>query len=163
MGRWDTGVFDSDDALDWIQELEEQGIESGVKRTLRSLQENSGSGYLEMPDCEISVALATTVAVLTGMPVPDGMPEELATLINASGYKPEANVIKESLRFLTFAHSENAEIMGEGVWGSEEDKLEWFKASETAQIHLQQQFIQNGPVDQQGTNKARPRRGCLWF
>ena len=163
MARWDNGVFDSDDALDWISELEERGLEAGIKQTLNDLQRNFRNRNLEIPDCEISVALATTVAVLSGMTEPEDMPKDLAALIASNDYKPDPEIISESLRFLLYSYSEESEIMAEGVWGSQADMREWMNASAPSLSHLKNLVMETGAMKRHANKEGKSRRGCLWF
>src|SRR3569623_2693790 len=66
MGAWGSGAFDNDDAVDWLEELEESADTSVIADTLDRVV--SFEDYLEAPDANHGVAAAEVVAALRGQP-----------------------------------------------------------------------------------------------
>lgn len=67
MGAWGPGIFENDDALDWIAELQESHSLSSVTTVLDTVLD-CPSGYSEAPDCAAALAAAEVIAVLIGNP-----------------------------------------------------------------------------------------------
>lgn len=63
MGAWGTGVFEDDEALDWVGGLAEAATLAPVVDALRATE---ASGYLEAPTCSAALAAAEVVAALNG-------------------------------------------------------------------------------------------------
>ncbi|MCB1215793.1 DUF4259 domain-containing protein [bacterium] len=152
MGRWDTGVFDSDSVLDWVGDLCDSGLAKGIAETIVNLEKGLADGYMEMDDCEISVALAQIVAILHGKPRPRDLPEELADLLDSDRHRSSRNELGRSLHFLEKALGGNAEINEDGVWDSPESLAAWRSHGLTLQKYLKS--LQES---------ESPKRGCLWF
>jgi len=64
MGAWGPGPFDNDDALDWIDDL----IESGINALGATLEIAADGDTLEAPDASMALAAAEVVAALYGSP-----------------------------------------------------------------------------------------------
>jgi hypothetical protein len=75
MSVWGPGVFDNDDALDWLYDLAETGSIARVSAALDVVLSN-GSGELELADGHIALAAAEVVAALHGSIGLD-LPEEV--------------------------------------------------------------------------------------
>jgi hypothetical protein len=73
MGTWGTGPFDSDDALDWVWELQEAPDWSMVDSALRTAADTAPDVDLEAPAGQVAWAAATvvTAAAHPGVAVPD--------------------------------------------------------------------------------------------
>ena len=73
MGTWGTGPFDSDDALDWVWELQEAPDWSVVDSALRTAADTAPDVDLEAPAGQVAWAAATvvTAAAHPGVAVPD--------------------------------------------------------------------------------------------
>lgn len=74
MGVWGPGIFENDDALDWIYDLADSGTLSRVISVLDVIIRNKDD-ELDVPDCRIALAASEVVAALAGDPSPD-LPEE---------------------------------------------------------------------------------------
>ncbi len=75
MCFWDSGIFENDDALDWIFDLRESGSIPRVEAALDVILKNKGN-VLEVSDCQIALVAAEVIAAMKGNPNPD-LPEEL--------------------------------------------------------------------------------------
>jgi len=98
MAEWGPGIYENDDAMDWIYDLLDSGGLSRVKKAL-DVVEQDGSNSVETADCRIALAAADLVAALDGDINPNlpAEAEEWIALINrsASGLRPKAeNVVR---------------------------------------------------------------------
>lgn len=75
MGVWGTDIFENDDALNWVNELEKSQDLSTITTTLNSIVDSSVN-YLEAPDCSAALATAEVVAALSGSPR-SSLPDEI--------------------------------------------------------------------------------------
>src|SRR5918996_298232 len=67
MGAWGAGIFDNDDAADWVYELEQAGDDSVLAETLAAVANAGADAYVEAPDAAAALAAAAVVAAaLTG-------------------------------------------------------------------------------------------------
>ncbi len=62
MGAWGVGIFDNDDACDWVNELEQSSDLSVILKTLIEVAESSTEQYLESPEASYALAAAEVVA-----------------------------------------------------------------------------------------------------
>ena len=151
MGRWDNGLFDNDDAADWAYELEDVGLRKGIRATLDRLERDTAGNYMEMPDCEVTVALAAVMAEMKGLNLDVTFPEDIPRLLQMQGYNPRSDEVSRCLSLLDIALGSSAEINEEGVWGSVEDHAQWRMKVESVRV-----FLRQLPAEQK-------KRGCLGF
>lgn len=98
MAEWGPGIYENDDAMDWIYDLLDSGGLSRVKKAL-DVVEQERVDSAEAADCRIALAAADLVATLDGDINPNlpSEAEEWIALINrsASGLRPKAeNVVR---------------------------------------------------------------------
>jgi len=98
MAEWGPGIYENDDAMDWIYDLLDSGGLSRVKKAL-DVVEQDGVDSAEAADCRIALAAADLVAALDGDINPNlpSEAEEWIALINrsASGLRPKAeNIVR---------------------------------------------------------------------
>jgi len=74
MSVWGTGIFENDDALDWVYDLADSGTLARVVSALDVVLKNKDDD-LEVADCRIGLAAAEIIAAMTGDPSPQ-LPEE---------------------------------------------------------------------------------------
>jgi hypothetical protein len=74
MSVWGTGIFENDDALDWIYDLADSGSLSRVISALDVVLKNKEDDS-DISDCRIALAAAEIVAAMSGDPSPE-LPEE---------------------------------------------------------------------------------------
>ena len=74
MSVWGVGIFENDDALDWIYDLADSGSLARVSAALDVIIRNRDK-FPEPSDCRIALAAAEIIAAMHGDPSPD-LPEE---------------------------------------------------------------------------------------
>ncbi len=79
MGAWGAGVFDNDDAGDWLYEYEERGADAVIE-AFATVRDSHAAGYVELPEGGAAVAAAEAVAFALGRPDPEIMDSIAATL-----------------------------------------------------------------------------------
>ena len=62
MGAWGHGIFDNDDAADWVFELEEAADDGVLERTLSAVASAPADAYVEAPEAAAALAAAEVVA-----------------------------------------------------------------------------------------------------
>jgi hypothetical protein len=80
MGAWGAGIFENDDALDWLGDFRAEGIQAAAA-ALADVLALKGE-YLEAPLASRAVAAAEVVAAASGRPganLPDDLTEWLAS------------------------------------------------------------------------------------
>ncbi len=93
MGAWGPGIFENDEALDWVIDLEGTKDYSMVNDALETVNSGAG-GYLESPDCSNALAAAEVVAALAGNPAPD-LPDEVISWLKGKK-AADAKLIKSA-------------------------------------------------------------------
>jgi hypothetical protein len=81
MGAWSHESFGNDDAMDWVAELEAEGLPA-ARAALEAIAELEPN-YLEAPVCSSALAAAEVVAALRGRPAP-GLPDEVRDWVAAN-------------------------------------------------------------------------------
>lgn len=84
MGAWGTGNFENDDALDWVDDLEECEDASAVRSALTTVTGWPAAEQLESIDCCVALAAAEMVAAALGHPSVD-FPEEAEDWLERRG------------------------------------------------------------------------------
>ncbi len=74
MGVWGAGVFDNDDALDWVYDLADAGSLGRVSAAMDVILRDKDD-HPEISDCRIGLAAAEIIAAMHGDPSPE-LPEE---------------------------------------------------------------------------------------
>ena len=90
MSVWGPGVFENDDALDWVYDLVVGDGMSQVAYALDTIIKNKDYS-IETYDCRVALVAAEIIAVMNGNASPD-MPEELEEWIG------DAVIENENLR-----------------------------------------------------------------
>ncbi len=83
MGAWGIGVFENDDASDWVYELEQSSDLAVVEQALSDVAGTAGDDEPDAPDSAAALAAAEVVALLRGRPgdgVPDDVTKWVATI-----------------------------------------------------------------------------------
>lgn len=119
MGAWGVGSFENDEALDWVAELEDQGL-IAAGAAFQDIREFADE-YLEAPACSAAVAAAEVVAALRGHPAAE-LPENVATWIAAHPGDPGAELVLAARLAIdaVLTDSELAEL-----WSGSEEGEEW--------------------------------------
>ncbi|WP_425616020.1 DUF4259 domain-containing protein [Anatilimnocola sp. NA78] len=92
MGAWGEGVFENDQASDWIDELVESGQSSAIDKLLL-LAVKAKRGGLEADEASAALAAAEVVAAARGHRHAD-LPAEVKEWLGTSGYSPNAKTVK---------------------------------------------------------------------
>ena len=103
MAEWGPGIYENDDAMDWIYDLLDSGGLSRVKHALDVVLQDDIED-LEAADCRIALAAADLVAALDGDINPN-LPqeaEEWLTLVNKSASGLRGKPKKLYARFRNF-------------------------------------------------------------
>ena len=74
MSVWGVGIFENDDALDWIYDLADSGSLARVSTALDVIIRDKDD-FPELSDCRIALAAAEIIAAMHGDPSLD-LPEE---------------------------------------------------------------------------------------
>ena len=113
MGAWGFGIFENDDALDWVLDFEDHGV-AAIERVFDAVMT---SDYVEAPDASAALAAAEVVAAVSGRPsnrmwdnFQDAINEHKAAVAAASELKDEAQAVVR--RVLT--DSELMQLWSEG-------------------------------------------------
>ncbi len=80
MGAWGTGIFENDDAGDWLWQYEDNGA-SAVETALKNVHDAASSGMITAPAGSIALAAAEVVAAALGKPASGLDDERLASLM----------------------------------------------------------------------------------
>jgi hypothetical protein len=102
MADWGPGIYENDDAMDWIYDLLDSGGLGRVRHALDVVEED-GAEDAEIADCRIALAAADLVAALDGDVNPNLPPEaeEWLSLVtkSASGLRSKAeDVVRDILQ-----------------------------------------------------------------
>jgi hypothetical protein len=105
MAEWGPGIYENDDAMDWIYDLLDSGGLSRVKHALDVIVQD-GTENVDTGDCRVALAAADLVAALDGDINPNlpAEAEEWLALVNrpASGLRSKAEeVVREILNAST--------------------------------------------------------------
>jgi hypothetical protein len=87
MGAWGVGVFDNDDASDWVYELEQSSDLAVVEQAVSDVVGASGDEEPDTVDSAAALAAAEVVALLRGRPG-DGVPDDVTKW--AATVRPQA-------------------------------------------------------------------------
>lgn len=91
MGAWGIGPFENDAALDWIGDLESDGVGA----IDRALARTSGSDYADTDDASAAVAAAVIVAAGRGQYAAD-LPEEVAAWLQGHAREISVALIEQA-------------------------------------------------------------------
>jgi len=80
MGAWGNGIFENDDAADWVGDLEEGGDASFLRSTLDAVAGTTSSAYVDAGEASCALAAAEVVAACAGAPAGD-LPEEVTAWV----------------------------------------------------------------------------------
>jgi hypothetical protein len=130
MGAWESGVFDNDGAMDWVDELEEsEGLEA-IKSAFETVLEIYDD-YLEVDEASSGLAAAETVAALLGKPAPN-LPDEVADWVKGRA-KPAKTLVTTAGRVVArvLQQSELREL-----WEETDAFDEWRKGIEDLKRRL---------------------------
>ena len=119
MAEWGPGIYENDDAMDWIYDLLDSGGLSRVKHALDVVLQDDIED-LEAADCRIALAAADLVAALDGDINPN-LPqeaEEWLTLVNksVSGLRGKAEEVVRQIQEFSVLRTKYKEKDKLGDW-----------------------------------------------
>ena len=95
MSVWGPGPFDSDDAADWLGELEEELGLDLIEDAVAEMADMAHVGYIEITDCCVAVAAAEVLAQLLGKAGPTaGLDDEVWSALAFELREQDAATIK---------------------------------------------------------------------
>jgi hypothetical protein len=130
-GAWGPGIFDNDDALDWVN-LCTQSKGSGVIAS--TLQAAIQPGTLQAPEGAAAVAAAEVVAAAKGKSS-KALPKELSDWLN---HQPKQEIAKfgpVARKALARVKNSNVSALSQ-LWGESSDK-QWAKTISDLETRLQ--------------------------
>lgn len=83
MGTWGNGIFENDDALDWVAAFCDEPNILMVRNTLAAVTDLDDAEYLEAPECSKAIVAAEALATLHGKGMgkaPEKFQEAMASL-----------------------------------------------------------------------------------
>ena len=128
MGAWDTGIFDNDDALDWLYLLEEIGI-SAIQIPFDEVMRSRD--WINVEFCAYTLAAADTLAALHGRPS-RRVPPEITIWVEGQNQIPDNLLIEQASRAVMLVRdsmaSELRELWSGGIKGEDDgDFKEWLQ------------------------------------
>ncbi len=131
MGSWGINIFDDDDALDWIYELEQADDLSLIEETLLAVTEQDNE-YLERPEASRALAAAEVLAALNGA----GDDQLSLEGKNWAAHQKLKNheLIELGLRAILRIKT-NSEL--QDVWVDSRDSEAWFRQIENLETRLE--------------------------
>lgn len=127
MGAWGVGNFANDDAMDWVWELEAEGL-SAIVGALDSVLD-LGDDYLEVDLASCVLAAAEVVAALAGQPAAD-LPDEVTGWIAANPGAPSSDLIASARRAIDRVAADS-EL--QGLWADTDHYAVW--EAQLADLH----------------------------
>lgn len=118
MGAFGAGVFDNDDALDWLEELLES---DGIGLIMRALDDALSADYLEIPEASAALVAAEVLAA-RNLRASAALPEELR------GWTERADIVLTE-QMLARAQTAVARVATDSelaeVWGESGAAEQW--------------------------------------
>jgi hypothetical protein len=90
MGAWGTGVFENDDAMDWVAELSQTDDPDFPASVLRVLGDG---GALSVRECAVGLAAGEVIAASCGVPLAD-LPGEVRSWLESIGHRGDAQTLE---------------------------------------------------------------------
>ena len=123
MGAWGVKVFENDDAMDWVCDLEGFDNAAPLQAMFKEAAEMDDSEGIESPEaCEL-LAAAEVVAALDGKPAAD-LPEEVTEWLAKQG-NPDVSAMKPLAAEIVKRVRDGSELSE--LWGETENLADWHK------------------------------------
>lgn len=122
MSTWDSGTFDNDYAMDWVQDLLDTKSLELVETTLDNVIDNGG-GELEAPFAAEALAAVEVIARLLGSPGAAGQNDDVDGWVAACKRKVNALQVDKAHRALDLILSEQSEL--NQLWSDSDDYAAW--------------------------------------
>jgi hypothetical protein len=121
MGAWGIGIFDNDDAADWISELESAN-DSEILSEAIGLAMDAGD-YLEAPEGSRLLCACEVIAALGGQPSTN-LPDEVRQWVGNHKTLDASELIPIALQAIDRVLGENSEL--DQLWKEDENEyLVW--------------------------------------
>jgi len=133
MGAWDIGSFDNDDALDWVDELENADDFSILADAFETVLDQK-DGSPDASDCAIALCAAEVVASLLDNPASD-VPEEVLEWVEDKP-EPSSALIKIAIKALNVILDES-EL--KELWMETEEYQDWVENVNTLIENLREE------------------------
>jgi|SRR6185503_18195521 len=120
MGTWGHRSFENDGALDWVAELEVDGVDA-IRDALTAITDSGGGEYIDVDDACFAVAAAEVVAAARGHG-PEGLPDEIVDWLDDSASSvtvPDAVLARKAVARVR----ENSEL--QELWGENGSENDW--------------------------------------
>jgi hypothetical protein len=122
MGAWGHRNFENDEALDFVWEINESGVQT-IREAITKVVNKPASEQLESPECTEALAAIEYVAAAKGNPSED-FPEESEIWLEKNGGK-ELLSIDSSLLLKAIERIKSSSELRE-LWDESEDAKEWY-------------------------------------
>ncbi len=119
MGTWGTGIFDNDDAMDWVEQMLQLKDISTLREAIRSIVD--ASHYLEASESCIALAAAEIIAAIKNKDY-SLLPEAAQPLARNNDFIVDAQLIELALKAIQ-AISSDSELRD--LWSESEFLGEW--------------------------------------
>ncbi len=116
MGAWGIGVFDNDDATDWINELETANGSDALSEAIEAVM-NAGD-YLEAPEGSRLLCACEVIATLGGQTSTD-LPDEVRQWVGNHKTLDASALIPIALQAIDRVLGENSEL--NQLWKEDEN------------------------------------------
>lgn len=116
MGAWGIGIFDNDDAADWVSELANANGSSVLREAIDAVM-NAGD-YLEAPEGSCLLCACEVIAALGGQPSTD-LPDEVRQWVDNHKTLDTSMLIPILLRAIDRVLGENSEL--DQLWKEDEN------------------------------------------
>jgi hypothetical protein len=146
MGAWGTGVFENDDALDWVYDLEKAKDTRRLVETLETVTKR-GDAYLEAPECCSALAAAQVVVALGGGSTPD-LPEECRKWVELHRGERPTPLLALSLSAIERVGS-NSEL--KELWTASDEAAKWYDGLSDLEERLKAILDQAAPGTRKGS------------
>lgn len=125
MGAWGTGSFDNDDAMDFVGDYEEGGVDV-VTRAFADLSTEAETGFIDVPTACIALAAAEIVANAFGSPRED-LPDTVIAVLDrhAEGIAEETGLKASAVEAAeaVLAGADTSELYD--LWADTDELSDW--------------------------------------
>ena len=134
MGAWGTGVFENDDAADFVNEVVDGSALSPIQASIDCVLQ-VGSNYLELPEAARALAAAAILVRLKhrAAEVGDGTPE-LSEWIAKTKLVPSQDLLEKARQAIERVLTEPSEELE--LWSESEHFDEWKASVESLTAQL---------------------------
>lgn len=116
MGAWGIGIFDNDDAADWISELESANDSDILSEAIGSAMD--AGDYLEAPEGSRLLCACEVIAALGGQPSTN-LPDEVRQWVGNHKTLDASKLISIALQAIDHVLGENSEL--NQLWKEDEN------------------------------------------